>query len=101
MAEPCGCLVALEEYNRAYSYLFVIEIYAVCPNTQTEYIGIGSRKSAGKIGDIKELGVHIQLLLSLLSMYFYSSNRLSQRRHSTSDRELHPVGKGKKNAEVE
>ena len=45
--------------------------------------------------------VHIQLLLSLLSMYFYSSNRLSWHQHSTSDRELHPVGKGNENAEVE
>ena len=45
--------------------------------------------------------VHIQLLLSLLSMYFYSSNRLSRQRHPTSDRELHRAGKGNENAEVE
>ncbi|RZQ69094.1 hypothetical protein EW638_04980 [Porphyromonas gingivalis] len=34
VAEPCECLMPLEEYKRSYSYLFVIGVYTVCPNIE-------------------------------------------------------------------
>lgn len=61
-------------------------------------IGYGHERISRKDREYKGVQcVHIQLLLSLLSMYFYSSNRLSCQQHLTPDRELHRVRKGNEN----
>lgn len=61
-------------------------------------IGYGRERTGRK--DRRYKGVRCAysvIVKSIVSMYFYSSNRLSWHQHSTSDRELHPVGKGNEN----
>ena len=75
VAEPCGCLMPLEEYKRSYSYLFVIGIYAVCPNIEMAWQVMGAKGSAGKIGGINVFGAHV-LLQSIIHVVLFKQSAL-------------------------